>query len=321
MLIDVFNGDADGVCALHQVRLAQPADSTLVTGVKRDIHLLRGVRAAAGDTVTVLDVSLDENRADVLRLLGAGARVRYFDHHFAGDIPTHAALEAHIDTAPEVCTSLLVNDWLRGAFRAWAVTAAFGDNLDAAAHRAAEPLHLAPADLDALRELGELLNYNGYGDSPADLHYHPADLYRALQPHADPLAFFRAAPQVDVLRRGQAEDLAQAHSRAPLLDGPMGRVFRLPDAAWARRVQGVFANRLANAAPERATALIVDNPDGTLKVSVRAPLARRTGADALCRPFPTGGGRSAAAGINRLPPAQLPQFLQAFQQAFSKSGE
>ena len=39
--IDVFNGDADGLCALHQLRLAEPlADAQLVTGVKRDIALL-----------------------------------------------------------------------------------------------------------------------------------------------------------------------------------------------------------------------------------------------------------------------------------------
>jgi hypothetical protein len=316
MLIDVFNGDADGLCALHQVRLAYPAASTRVTGVKRDIRLLERVQAGAGDCVTVLDISLDENRSDLLRLLAAGARVRYFDHHFAGEIPAHPGLEAHIDAAPEVCTSLLVDRWLNGAHRAWAVTAAFGDNLDAAARRAAEPLGLSGAELECLRELGELLNYNSYGDSLLDLHFHPAELYQAVQPYADPLEFFRAAPQVAVLQRGYAEDLAQAQAREPLLDAPAGRVFRLPNVSWARRVQGVFANRLANDAPERATALIVDNPDGTLKVSVRAPLARRFGADALCRPFSTGGGRAAAAGINRLPPEQLPRFLEAFQAAF-----
>ena len=40
---DVFNGDADGICALLQLRLAAPADSTLITGVKRDIDLLKPV--------------------------------------------------------------------------------------------------------------------------------------------------------------------------------------------------------------------------------------------------------------------------------------
>ena len=67
-----FNGDADGLCALQQLRLVDPRDAKLVTGVKRDIKLLRRVHAAAGDQVTVLDISLDQNRDDLLRLLDAG---------------------------------------------------------------------------------------------------------------------------------------------------------------------------------------------------------------------------------------------------------
>mgnify|MGYP007000196212 len=42
---DVFNGDADGICALLQLRLAQPKNSQLVTGIKRDIELLDRVEA------------------------------------------------------------------------------------------------------------------------------------------------------------------------------------------------------------------------------------------------------------------------------------
>ena len=36
---DVFNGDADGICSLVQLRLAAPAESTLITGVKRFVFL------------------------------------------------------------------------------------------------------------------------------------------------------------------------------------------------------------------------------------------------------------------------------------------
>src|SRR5512135_3375436 len=106
---DVFNGDADGICALHQLRLAEPAESELVTGLKRDISLLERVTVSDGDAVTVLDLSLDKNRDALLHLLEAGAAVRYFDHHFPGDIPLHSRLETHIDTAADVCTSLLVD--------------------------------------------------------------------------------------------------------------------------------------------------------------------------------------------------------------------
>ena len=51
--IDVFNGDADGICALHQLRLAEPAETVLVTGPKRDIALVERVAAQPGDEVTV----------------------------------------------------------------------------------------------------------------------------------------------------------------------------------------------------------------------------------------------------------------------------
>jgi hypothetical protein len=66
----------------------------------------------------------------------------------------------------------------------------------------------------------------------------------------------------------------------------------------------------------RAHALLVENSDGSLLVSVRAPLLGRTGADELCRAFPTGGGRPAAAGINSLPPARLTEFLNLFVETF-----
>ena len=83
---DIFNGDADGICALLQLRLAEPRDAQLVTGVKRDINLLKRVDTAPGDRVTVLDISMDKNRDDLRRVLSSGAEVFYVDHHFAGEV-------------------------------------------------------------------------------------------------------------------------------------------------------------------------------------------------------------------------------------------
>ena len=119
---DVFNGDADGICALLQLRLAAPADSTLITGVKRDIDLLKQVAAAPGDEITVLDVSMDTNRAALDAALAAGAKVTYVDHHFPGEIPQHGNLTAHINTDASCCTSLLVNEMLGGRFLPWAIS-------------------------------------------------------------------------------------------------------------------------------------------------------------------------------------------------------
>ena len=38
---DVFNGDADGICALQQLRLQFPREAERISGLKRDIDLLR----------------------------------------------------------------------------------------------------------------------------------------------------------------------------------------------------------------------------------------------------------------------------------------
>ncbi|WP_455219067.1 DHHA1 domain-containing protein, partial [Kaarinaea lacus] len=93
-------------------------------------------------------------------------------------------------------------------------------------------------------------------------------------------------------------------------------LYILPDAKWARRVSGVFANQLAQNNPKRAHAMLAQQPEGGYVVSVRAPLNNKTGADELCRQFETGGGRKAAAGINHLPDAEYARFLQAFVAAF-----
>lgn len=313
---DIFNGDADGICALHQLRLVEPQAAELVTGVKRDTALVDRVAASEGDCLTVLDVSLRSNARAVERALLNGARVRYFDHHAAGEIPRHPQFEAHIDTAPDVCTSLLVDRHLDGRHRLWAVVAAFGDNLVESALRAAQPLQLDRTELARLHELGEAINYNAYGETVDDLHYHPADLYRAIAPYADPRHFMFDEPVFEVLKQAGAEDLSRAEELQPEFADEAAALYILPDAAWSRRVNGVFGNRLAQATPQRAHAVLVAKANGAYAVSVRAPRNRPQGADRLCLEFATGGGRQAAAGINHLPAEQLPKFIGAFRAAY-----
>ena len=51
-------------------------------------------------------------------------------------------------------------------------------------------------------------------------------------------------------------------------------------------------------------------------VSVRAPKNRKFGASDLCRQFPSGGGRKAAAGINDLDESLLPNFISKFEEMY-----
>lgn len=314
--IDVFNGDADGICALHQLRLANPCESSLVTGVKRDINLLKRVNANQGDNITVLDVSLDKNREGLENCLTIGANVLYFDHHFAGDIPKSENLESHIDMDANMCTSLLVNDYLNGQYLAWAVTAAYGDNLFVAAEKAAVPLNLPTEKLEQLKLLGTCINYNGYGSSLDDLIFTPEELYKKIKPYSDPFNFIENEPAYETLVNGYRQDISNAEAIEPVYKSESHAVFILEDEKWAKRVSGVFANQLAQENPDRAHAMLTKNNDGDFVVSVRAPLNNKTGADELCRQFESGGGRKAAAGINHLPKEDYEHFAKVFVASF-----
>ena len=313
---DVFNGDADGICALHQIRLAEPTESELVTGVKREIELLKRVRAGPGDLVTVLDISLDRNRGALLKLLEDGAQVRYFDHHAAHDIPDHPALEAVIDQSRDVCTSMLVDRYLGARYRPWAVAAAFGDNLADCAVRLAAPLGLNASRLDVLRELGENLNYNAYGETESDLLVSPAALYRLIHAYADPFRLVRNEPVIAQLGHERKADLRQALAIEPQRASIGAEAYLLPDVPWSRRVSGVFANHLAGTNPEFTHAVLTHNARGGYTVSVRSPGNANVSALDFCRLFTTGGGRLQAAGIDQIEAAQLDAFLDEFERAF-----
>lgn len=310
---DVFNGDADGICALIQLRLAEPRQATLVTGVKRDIALVDQVPVDAVANVTVLDISLDKNREAIDRLLSVGAKVFYVDHHFPGDnLPQSASFTALIDTQPTTCTSLLVNAHLNGRYRHWAITAAFGDNLNAVASKLAQQAGLTQQQTTSLQQLGVCINYNGYGAALTDLHFHPAELYQCFVQYEDPLTLLAAEPEAwAVLQQGYQDDMARGLAAPAWHDSASCLVVKLPDEPWARRVSGVLGNELANQHPSKACAIITDNPTGDYLVSIRAPLQNRQGAVAVARQFATGGGREAAAGINALPVNQVDALIKA----------
>ncbi|TRW89516.1 DHH family phosphoesterase [Candidatus Methylobacter oryzae] len=318
MYFDVFNGDADGICALIQLRLAQPLSSTLITGIKRDIQLLDKFTVSPDDRVTVLDISLQKNIKRVNQFLNQGAHILYIDHHQPGDIPEHPHLKTLINTDSSICTSLLVNQYLHGKYPLWAITAAFGDNVNHSAEQLAATLNLTPTELDTLLNLGIYINYNGYGSCIDDLHFAPDRLYREMAEFQSPFDFINNKHDIfEQLEQGYREDMANAERLKPEYQSGAGAIFILPDSIWARRVSGVFGNFLANLNPDRAHAVITSNKEHDYQVSVRAPLSSKIGADELCSAFPSGGGRKAAAGINHLPADRLAIFIKKFEEFYS----
>lgn len=314
MHFDVFNGDADGICALIQLRLASPKTSQLVTGVKRNIELLKNVSAKAGDEITVLDISMKTNRDYLVTLLEKGVTVFYADHHQIGNIPQAANLTALLDTSPHTCTSLIINHYLENRFILWAIVGAFGDNLDAQAITLAKSFNVSEVQLQQLKMLGICVNYNGYGENVASLNFSPSELYKKMVAYESPLLFI--ANEVHIYQKlveSYQQDIKTARQLMPKIAIDNAALYLLPNADWAKRVIGTFSNELASQNPNRAHAILIEKDSGNYQVSVRSALNNKTiAADELCSQFPTGGGRKIAAGINELDQAAFDNFVEAY---------
>ena len=318
---DLFNGDADGICALVLLRLAKPKDSVLVTGIKRDNALLKHITPKAGDSITVLDVSMKKNTTSLQHALDVGAKVFYADHHQAGDVPQHENLQAHINTASNTCTSLIVSAYLKGQLpqesKAWAIVAAFGDNITAVAERMCEKACYSAQQIAALSALGVCLNYNGYGASLDDLFFHPAELYKIAVQYQSPFEFIEKEHAVfETLKNGYAQDMEKALAIKATHQTEKAAMFILPNEKWARRVSGVVGNELANRFPDRGHAILTEREEliegeVTYQVSIRATKNNPMGADVIASKF-GGGGRKGAAGIDVIDLRQLDVLFDEF---------
>ncbi|MDW2057788.1 DHH family phosphoesterase, partial [Vibrio sp. 506] len=163
-------------------------------------------------------------------------------------------------------------------------------------------------------ELGTLINYNGYGSKVDDLHFHPADLYRALVQYISPFEVIedKASPYYQ-LQLAYQQDMDAAQALPATHESDTLKLFELPNTAASRRISGVYGNWLANQNPDSAHAVLTENADATYTVSLRAPLNNKQGAVAVCGQFPTGGGREAAAGINALRKEDVNAFIDAVE--------
>lgn len=308
----VYNGDADGICAAHQYYLSNPESFQSVTGVKRDISLLKKVLPISGIHVLVFDIAVEKNLQQLKELLEMGAKVQWFDHHISEEIPSSPNLSIHIQTDSDTNTSKIVSEYLQVP-SLWAVVGLFGDNMSESAVEMSQQFSITQDELALLKEAGELINYNGYGGSLDDLHFPPDEILKAIQPYANPLDFIEESTVFKDLRLGMEEDTALALKAEEIEEG----VFLFPDVKWARRVIGVFANRKAKEYPDRAHAVLMENAQrDCYVVSIRSPLNGEYNAAEFCKKFPTGGGRVKAAGINELPKDEMSYFMEQYKAFF-----
>ena len=252
-----------------------------VTGVKRDIELLERIHPKSDDEVIVMDISLARNHRRTSQLVDEGIKITWFDHHLAGD--EIKGIDAHINLSPKVCTALIVESYLE-VNSDWAQVALHGDGLS---KHSTKPEY---------KELGELLNYNGYGDDLSDLHFHPDELMMRCLESETPEQFMQT-PEFEKLRQGFAIDI----SHAELIKETDG-MYVLPDEAWARRVVGVMAHRINEKGPGPHV-IAIDKGD-VIQVSLRG----QSGMGEICAKF-GGGGRATAGGIDVLPKGEIPALM------------
>jgi hypothetical protein len=169
---------------------------------------------------------------------------------------------------------------------------------------------LSAPETAMLEKLGICLNYNAYGESIEDLHWHPAELAELMLPFPDPASFIEQSEVCARLHAGYEEDMAKARRVA----GGFGSgIVVLPNEPWARRAIGVLINELAQSRPGAALAILSPKVSGGFTVSVRVPAGSAVSAAEFCSGFETGGGRKSAGGINYLPESDLDRFAASFE--------
>ena len=312
---DIFNGDADGLCGITQLRLANPKQSTCVTGVKRNNILLNDARLSGNSQLTVVDISLHSNLRGLTRALDQECSVEWFDHHHPGVIPKHRNLVTHIDTDPRVCSSLIINKLLNNRFAHWAIVAAFGDNLEESAYSLATTCGTPQVTIDVLKDLGVCINYNSYGACIEDLHYHPETLYNIMQEFDEPMSLVAETDILPTLKAHYEADLTYARNTPVKVINEYVAIAILPNTKWARRINGIYANTLSNHFPDRAHAILIEKSDG-YTVSIRAPKANPVNAQVVALKFETGGGRHAAAGIQHFTADEINKLVHELTQQY-----
>lgn len=313
---DFFNGDADGIISLHQYRMHYPQNSELFTGVKRDVKLLRHCTNITDSKFTIFDVSLLSNKDYVNTILSNRNTIRWFDHHEPGNKELGENFEIFVDTDPNCCTNILVDKFLEGLYRPWTICGAYGDNL----HEQAEKLNpcFDESSMNQLKEIGETLNYNGYGNEESDLTVHPKYVYLDLKEYESPFEYRKKSEVYNKIYTQMKSDEAELCSSEILHDTEVGKIILLPNTKASIRYSGIYSNKQTTDNPNKAFAILTSIDEENYRISIRSPKTNPHGASKLALQFPTGGGREKAAGINELPKSELNDFINKFEDIYKK---
>lgn len=308
----IFNGDADGIIAARIFHGDGEGKGRFITGVKRDTSLLKQLVHLSDLSIWVFDISVEKNIDSLKKLLEKNCMIKWFDHHVSADIPNHRKFLPVINTDSNINTTWLVSNHQK-RFTPWTVAGLFGDSMVEKALNIGKAIDLNEKQIGKLKEFGELLNYNAYGEKVEDLYYSPVGILKQSFNYSNIFDFINQTDIYEILSKGRAEDLQKALKAEQIASG----IILFPNTAWAKRVIGDYANALSKKEPDLAHAVLVENKEGDFVVSVRSAINQEKNVAAFCSQFPTGGGRIKAGGINKLSQEDLASFISAFIQYFN----
>ena len=298
---DVFNGDADGLCALHQLRLAEPADAVArhrpeARHRAARARRRRGRRPGHGARRLARPQSRRARAAARARRAGALVRPpprgrdpgapapRGAHRHGAGDLHERDRRPAPRRALPRVGGRRRVRRQPRAHRRR--------------ARRLDRPR--APASSRRCARSARISTTTPTATPRRTCSSRPPSSTARSRRTPTRCGSPRRRRCVAKLRAGRLADMG-ARSRWR----PIGRASTCyPTPTGRDGSSGTLANDLAARAPDRAHAVLVPCPNDGYRVSIRAPRAAPNGCAALAREFATGGGREAAAGIDHLPVAE-----------------
>ncbi len=322
-----FNGDADGIISMYLFNWYSGREmNEYYTGIKRDVELLRHAKDIESSNLFVFDVSMLSNEKYLKPLIDQDNTIRWYDHHkLPDDENIRNSILYKVSTDPKHCTAMMVEEYFSSStmiagLRSWVICAAYGDNLHTTVQELNEDMHpsFTQPTLDIYKEVGETLNYNGYGNQESDLTVHPKEVFLDMCKYDNPKTYHAESEIFKKINTQMKQDASLLESSSETVhESEIGSIIILPEGSASIRYSGIYSNLLSMNNKSKAFAIMTVYDENNYKISIRAPQDNPVGACDLALKFPTGGGREKAAGVNQLPCDQVDAFVEEFVKNFT----
>lgn len=321
----IFDGDGDGVGAAAIWLMANPGKYVAVTNQqksKRDLVKEASIAIPseylARKKVAVLDISAEQNMADLELLVERGVRIDFIDHHTPSETKLHEDIANYSrPDSREISTASLAYNALeeklsKGEKRKAAQLAVLGLANDGKG-RAARKLFggtMGKDEMEKLLYFGKVLNYAACLGNTLDF----AEVLKGLSEFENIFVYFDNSRVKEVAEEMESS-LTEFETRISPLPADKTTVYFFPQETEKDTVLGLasysnYLNSRAEENPEQHYLGILRTDTGKTRFSVRGPealkltefLAQAYGARAL--------GRETAAGFDTERPVEEVELVE-----------